>query len=318
MIRGLAFLGAVLGISLAAAQGAVAASRSHIRHQGPRLGSRCRYGTGRRLRLREARLWLREDPRALLPRHGATRRPRCSRSASSSPTARATSRSRQGRRSACGMPSGNSYPLAAGTYTLGPSLKLRVEASGRPEGASRPAAVHPGAAAARARARLPRLDPGQVARAAACRRSTSSGSRTTCAASSRRRSAPRWPIEALKAQAVASRAFAVATKKDSGSFDVYAGHAQPGLRRRERGAVLDQRRRPGDRGQDPHLSRAARAHLLLRLVGRPDGRRPGRLPRLEARCVSASRSPTPTTLSRLTTPGARTCTAQPTSPSGSG
>ncbi len=68
-----------------------------------------------------------------------------------------------------------------------------------------------------------------------------------------------------------------------------SGHAQPGLRRSQRGAVRDERGGSGHRGQDPHVPRPARAHVLLRLVGRPDRRRPGRLPRLEAGAVPALR-----------------------------
>ncbi len=160
MIRGPAFLGAALGISLAAASSAVAASVPDLRHQGPRLGPRCRNGPGRRLRLREAWLYAtRRSSRTTTPAR-RSRRPRCSRCASSSPT---------GTRNVS-ITSTFAVPRARCRRQQLPARRRDVHArdvaqasgrgDGRAQGSSRPAAVHTGAAAARARARLPRLDPG--------------------------------------------------------------------------------------------------------------------------------------------------------------
>jgi SpoIID/LytB domain protein len=116
---------------------------------------------------------------------------------------------------------GNSYPLAAGTYTLGPSLKVRVAASAAPKALVGPIRFTPG--------RLP-LQLGRAYRGS-IQVTVKGGSLQAVnvvaledyvrGVVSQEVSAD-WPVEALKAQAVASRSFAVATRKDSGSFDVYA------------------------------------------------------------------------------------------------
>ena len=115
---------------------------------------------------------------------------------------------------------GNSYPLAAGTYTLGTSLKLRVEATAAPKALPGPLRFTPG--------RLP-LELGRAYRGSIQVTVRSGGLQAVNVVGLEdyvrgvvsQEVGSSWPIEALKAQAVASRAFAVATKKDSGSFDVY-------------------------------------------------------------------------------------------------
>ena len=57
-------------------------------------------------------------------------------------------------------------------------------------------------------------------------------------------SPPSWPIEALKAQAVAARTYAVATMKPGADLRPLPRHALAGLRRRGGRGALDQ---PGDR-----------------------------------------------------------------------
>ena len=47
-------------------------------------------------------------------------------------------------------------------------------------------------------------------------------STTTCTASCRRESPPSWPLEALKAQAVAARTYAITTAEGGAGFDQYA------------------------------------------------------------------------------------------------
>ena len=57
---------------------------------------------------------------------------------------------------------------------------------------------------------------------AASTRSTRSRSRTTCAGVVARESPSSWPTEALKAQAVAARTYAITTSKAGAGFDQYA------------------------------------------------------------------------------------------------
>jgi stage II sporulation protein D len=116
---------------------------------------------------------------------------------------------------------GKSYPLAAGTYTLGPSLKVRVEASSAPKALPGPIRFIPG--------RLP-LELGRAYRGSILVSAKGGGLQAVNIVGLEdyvrgvvsQEVDPEWPIEALKAQAVASRSFAVATKKTSGSFDLYA------------------------------------------------------------------------------------------------
>ena len=81
-------------------------------------------------------------------------------------------------------------------------------------------------------------------------------------------SPPSWPLEALKAQAVAARTYAVATMKPGAGFDLY-----PDTRSQVYGGVAAEEastdagdRRDARRGRD--LQRRAGRHLLLLHLGR--------------------------------------------------
>ena len=220
MSRGLAFLGAALGISLAAASGAVAASvptfviKGHGWGHGVGMGQDGAYGYAKhgftytkilahyypgtaisKTTLQQVRVLLADGTRNV------------------SITSRSPFRVRDA--------DGNSYPLAAGTYTLGTSLKLRLEATAAPKALPGPLRFIPG--------RLP-LELGRAYRGSIQVTVRSGGLQAVNVVGLEdyvrgvvsQEVGSSWPIEALKAQAVASRAFAVATKKDSGSFDVYS------------------------------------------------------------------------------------------------
>ena len=76
-------------------------------------------------------------------------------------------------------------------------------------------------------------------------------------------SPPSWPIEALKAQAVAARTYAVATMKPGADLRPLPRHALAGLRRRGgRGASTNQAI-AADPWRGRHLQRPAGRHLLL-------------------------------------------------------
>src|SRR5262249_7362176 len=117
---------------------------------------------------------------------------------------------------------GNSYPLAAGTYALGPALKGRGQANAAPKALPGPLRFTPG--------RLP-LQLGRAYRGS-IQVLVKGGSLQavnfvaledyTRGVISQEVDAG-WPIEALKAQAAATRSFAVATRKDSGTFDLHPG-----------------------------------------------------------------------------------------------
>src|SRR5829696_4861790 len=149
MMRGLAFLGAVLGVLLAAAQSAGAASlptfviKGHGWGHGVGMGQDGAYGYAKH-GFTYAKILAHYYPGTALTK--TTLQQVRVLLADGTKTVSVTSKSAFRVRDA----DGNSYPLAAGTYNLGPALKLRVESS---------SALHPWPAAARARPRLPRLDP---------------------------------------------------------------------------------------------------------------------------------------------------------------
>ena len=220
MIRGLVFLGAVVGISLAAAQGAAAASlptfviKGHGWGHGVGMGQDGAYGYAKH-GLGYAKILAHYYPGTALTRTSLqqVRVLLADGEKSVSVTSRAQFRVRDA--------DGNSYPLAAGTYNLGPALKVRVEASAAPKALPGPLRFIPG--------RLP-LEFGRAYRGSILVSVRSGGLQAVNIVGLEdyvrgvvsQEVSSDWPIEALKAQAVASRAFAVATKKDSGSFDVYA------------------------------------------------------------------------------------------------
>jgi stage II sporulation protein D len=116
---------------------------------------------------------------------------------------------------------GTGYPLAAGTYSIGPSLKVRVEASAAPKALPGPLQFIPG--------RLP-LELGRayrgsiqvIAKGGGLQAIDIVGLEDYVRGVVSQEVDPEWPIEALKAQAVASRSYAVATRKSGGTYDVYA------------------------------------------------------------------------------------------------
>jgi SpoIID/LytB domain protein len=219
MIRGLVFLSAVLGMSLAAAQGAAASLptfviKGHGWGHGVGMGQDGAYGYAKRGFSYQKILahyypgtvmskTTVEQVRVLL--------------ADGARTVSITSKSPFRVRDA----DGKSYPLAAGTYTLGPTLKLRIEASAAPKALPGPLRFTPG--------RLP-LELGRAYRGLIQVTVKSGGLQAVNVVGLEdyvrgvvsQEVGSEWPIEALKTQAVASRSFAVATRKTSGNFDVYA------------------------------------------------------------------------------------------------
>ena len=219
MSRGPAFLGAVLGIWLTAAQGASAATfptfviKGHGWGHGVGMGQDGAYGYAKH-GFGYAKILSHYYPGTAL---GKTTVPQvrvllAAGASSVAITSKAPFRVRDA--------GGKSYPLAAGTYTLGPSLKVRVESSAAPRALPGPLRFIPG--------RLP-LELGRAYRGSIQVTVRSGGLQAVNLVGLEeyvrgvvsQEADPNWPNEALKAQAVASRSFVVATRKTSGSFDVY-------------------------------------------------------------------------------------------------
>ena len=82
-----------------------------------------------------------------------------------------------------------------------------------------------------------------------------------------------WPAEALKAQAIAARTYAITTAK-SADFDHYADTRSQVYKGVGIETAVDQRRRRRHPRADRHLQRPAGRHLLLLHLRRQDrGRR---------------------------------------------
>ena len=224
----------------------------------------------RRLRLRHRGLDLRRHPRPLLLGHGARGRrvDDGARAAAGLRVAVVVQRRQVGERPA--------PEAAATTYSVRHGGGGRSSSCRRPAGCS---SASPACCACAARGRCasaasaPTAASSSTARpgCSGCRRSTRSRWRATCAASSRASRRPRWPAEALKAQAVAARTYAMTTSKGGNGFDHY-----PDTRSQVYGGVaaetaLDGRRRARHRRRGRHLRRRARRHLLLLHLGRPHG-----------------------------------------------
>ena len=116
---------------------------------------------------------------------------------------------------------GKSFKLDAGSYSIGPGLKVRVQASAAPKALEGPLMFTPG----RVPLQLGRRYRGSI-------QVTSSGGRLQAInivgledyvrGVVSQEVSPDWPAQALAVQAIASRSYAVATRKKSGSFDVFA------------------------------------------------------------------------------------------------
>ena len=175
--------------------------------------------------------------------------------------------------------------------TLGPQLECR-STGGPAKARGRRSSFRPGEeGAARARRQAPTAaSSSSCGGRVAARRQRRRRSRATSRASSRARCRSSWPAEALKAQAVAARSYALATCVKGKPFDLYSGRAQPGLLRgRGRDAVDDAavvRRRPA-------RSSCTRARSRRRTTSRPPAARPRAPPTSSARTsrISSSRRP---------------------------
>ena len=220
MIRGAAFLAAVFGTALVAVQVAAASAAptfvvtGHGWGHGVGMAQYGAYGYAKH-GLGYAKILARYYPGTALTRTSVPQIRVLL--VSGAPSVAVTSRSAFRVRDA----DGTSYALGAGTYTLGPSLKVRVEASAAPKALAGPLRFIPG--------RLP-LELGSAyrgsiqvaARGGSLQAVNVIGLEDYVRGVVSKEVDPDWPIEALKAQAVASRSFAVATRKSSGSFDLYA------------------------------------------------------------------------------------------------
>ena len=82
-----------------------------------------------------------------------------------------------------------------------------------------------------------------------------------------------WPIEALKAQAVAARSYALKNLLKGKPYDLYSDVAEPGLRGHRGGAAGVDRGGPRDGRTHRHVRGRGRCDVLLLVVGRQDGER---------------------------------------------
>ena len=95
-----------------------------------------------------------------------------------------------------------------------------------------------------------------------------------------------WPLEALKAQAVAARTYALATRKTAASVRPVPRHALAGLPRRDGGERAQRRRRERHRRAHRHLRRRAGGDLLLLDLRRPHRERRVLVRRLAVEAVA--------------------------------
>ena len=203
--------------------------------------------------------------------------------------------------------------MPAGKLTLNPQLDVQAARHDRAADVHRAARVHVGESPLVVQEGVPRHVHGHVRRQEAHARSTPWRSSSTCTASSRPRCRTTWPAEALKAQAVAARSYALAQRKTTGAVRPLPRHAQPGVRRRRRRGADDDRGRRRDGGPGAHVQRQGRDDVLLLDLGRAHG---GDRRRLDGtrRSRTSSRWPTPTTRPRRTTTGGRSRDGAASSP----
>ena len=98
-----------------------------------------------------------------------------------------------------------------------------------------------------------------------------------------------WPTEALKAQAVAARTYAITTHAGGARLRPVRRHALAGLPRRLGRDAQHRRRRAGHRRPGRHLRRPAGDHVLLLDLGRRDRGRRELVRRLAAQAVAEGR-----------------------------
>ena len=99
-----------------------------------------------------------------------------------------------------------------------------------------------------------------------------------------------WPLEALKAQAVAARTYALATRKTGGAFDQYPDTRSQVYRGVTGESVRSDAAVSDTAGPHPHLRRRAGGDLLLLHLRRAHRERGVLVPRLAAEAVAHGRA----------------------------
>ena len=116
---------------------------------------------------------------------------------------------------------GKAHELPAGTQRFGPGLRLRKAGKAKPQQLQGPLVFLPGAEPLRLKGRAYRGELRVVAEKARLRAINNLGLEAYLYGVVPSEMPHRWPLEALKAQAVAARSYALATRR-SGEFDVYS------------------------------------------------------------------------------------------------
>src|SRR5262245_21508467 len=233
------------------------------RGQRPRLGARPRAQPVGRLRLREARLDLRSDPRPLLPRHQPRRgqgrhRPRPARLGE------------EGRAGVAGAVDADGCDRHEGRARCGAARSEGEARRRRPPGAG--AAVHARRLRAARRERHALRRPADRLEQPESR----PGRRPAGPRDVLRRSRPGRDAVVVAGRGAQGpggrRAFVRTREPDEGPrLRPVRRHERSGLRRRQGGQSCDGRGRRGDEGPGRPLRRQGRGHLVLLDVGRPDG-----------------------------------------------
>ena len=247
------------------------ASRSAARASGTASGM-SQYGA---MGVAVAGLGLPDDPRALLHGHRARHAATAPREVrvllqSQARQRRVLGRQRAAAAASCRPPAPTTRAAAAGGLVAAAVVARTRAGHGRAAAArDRPRLARP----ARPRRQRPqRTAPTAArsssgpARSAASTPSTPSGSTTTSQGVVPVESPASWPIEALKAQAVAARTYAVTTGKGGRRLGPVPRHALAGLRRRRRRDGRDQR---GDAGHAARSSSPTRARRWSRSSSPP-------------------------------------------------
>ena len=295
------------------ADGGAGDRAADLRRHRPRLGPRRRHEPVGRVRLRAAAAG-RTTGSSRTTTAGTTLGAGAGRARPRPARRRARSRSTvvaPRRRSACATPPAAIHELEPARYAFGPGLRARGSAGDAHAAAPGRCSSSPGAEPLRLDGRrVPRLARGRRRGREAARRQRV-GLEAYLAGVVPDEVPDGWPAEALKAQAVVARSYALASRR-TGAVRPLRGRAQPGLRRRpRRGADDDDRGRTTTAGPGAALRRQGRARRSssrprggrTASVGRRLDGRAGAVPRLRRRPVRHA--------PRRTTPGARSRSRRP-------
>jgi stage II sporulation protein D len=201
---------------------------------------------------------------------------------------------------------GNRFTLQAGAYTFGPGFKLKVEPDQPPQALPGPLLFEPGAAPLAFGDRGYRGSLRVIKEGTRLQIVNVVGLEPYLWGVVPSEMPKTWAAEALKAQAVVARSYAVSRVRRGGTFDLF-----PDTRSQ---VYLGIRHEAPSRSSSTAVRSRTRSSSRPRAAARRRSRTCGRAP---SRSRISSRSPTPSTGSRRTMPGAPSAFRRPSSLAGS-